>query len=151
MRRLDQLDDEPAVPHHTLPRRCTSLPRLPAVLKGLITRSPGGKGWGEVQYLAKGAGRESRIVAELYAGHSAARLGTIEVGRRRKPVARRMGTGDRGNQELCVGMLGGGNDALGGACFNEVGAIEHEDRIAHLKGSGKIVSNVEDRDAAVVS
>src|SRR5215471_21596302 len=85
MRRLDQLDDEPAVPHHTLPRRGTSLPRLPAVRKGLITRSPG-KGWGEVQYLAKGAGGESRMVAELHAGHGAARLGAIEVGRRPKAV-----------------------------------------------------------------
>ena len=67
-----------------------------------------------------------------------------------EPVARHMGTRDRRNQQLRVRVLGSLHDPFDGACFDDVSAVEYEDRVAHLIGGGKIVGYVEDRDAALI-
>ena len=68
----------------------------------------------------------------------------------REPVALGMGARDRRNEKLSIGVLRPTHDRLDGAGFGEVGAVQHEDRIADLISGREVMRDVEDRDPVLV-
>src|SRR6266851_5978303 len=69
---------------------------------------------------------------------------------RREPLTARLGARDRRDQQPRVGVLRRLHDRLDRPGLDDLGAVQHQDRIADLASGGQVVGDVEERYGVLV-